>query len=103
VFFDRRLWHARSDNYSQFTRKAMFFGYTLRWVAIRDELDTLHASPEFEQLSLVRRQLLGGIGGGVGSRPEGDHLWGHYPATTPLYSFLSERGLLDPANPPLRP
>jgi ectoine hydroxylase len=72
VLFDRRLWHARSDNYSQVTRKAMFFGYTLRWIAIRDELDALHGTPEFELLSPVRRQLLGGIGAGSvdESRPE---------------------------------
>ena len=31
---DRRLWHARSDNRSPHTRKAMFFGYTFPWVAI---------------------------------------------------------------------
>ena len=102
VFFDRRLWHARSGNYSQVTRKVVFFGYTLRWIAIRDELEALHASPEFEQLSPVRRQLLGGIGAGIDGQAWGDHLWGHYPKTTPLYSFLSERGLLDPANLPLR-
>ena len=102
VFFDRRLWHARSGNYSQVTRKVVFFGYTLRWIAIRDELEALHASPEFEQLSPVRRQLLAGIGAGIDGQAGGDHLWGHYPKTTPLYSFLSERGLLDPANLPLR-
>jgi ectoine hydroxylase len=102
VFFDRRLWHARSDNYSRLTRKAMFFGYTLRWIAIRDELEALHARAEFAQFSAVQRQLLGGIGVGIDGQAEGDHRWGHYPATTPLYSFLSERGLLDPANPPLR-
>jgi len=102
VFFDRRIWHARSDNYSEVTRKAMFFGYTPRWIAIRDEMDALHASPAFEQLSPVRRQLLGGIGAGIDGQLPGDHLWGHYPETTPLYGFLSERGLLDPANPPLR-
>jgi len=102
LFFDRRLWHARSDNYSQVTRKAMFFGYTLRWIAIRDELAALHASPRFAQLSPVRRQLLGGIGAGVDGQAQGDHLWGHHPETTPLYSLLSERGLLHPANPPLR-
>jgi hypothetical protein len=103
VFFDRRLWHARSDNYSEVTRKAMFFGYTPRWIAIRDEVEALHASPEFASLSPVRRQLLGGIGRGIEGRPEGDHSWGHYPQTTPLHSFLEERNLLDPANPPLRP
>ncbi len=95
VFFERRLWHARSDNYSQLTRKAMFFGYALRWIAIRDELAALHASTQFGQLSPVRRQLLGGIGPGIDGQAGGDHLWGHYPRTTPLYCFLSERGLLD--------
>jgi ectoine hydroxylase len=102
LLFDRRLWHARSGNYSQVTRKAMFFGYTLRWIAIRDELAAVHAGPQFGQLSPVRRQLLGGIGTDIDGQAEGDHLWGHYPKTTPLYSFLSDRGLLDPANPPLR-
>ena len=33
----------------------------------------------------------------------GDHAWGHYPDRTPLYGWLTERGLLDPANPPLKP
>lgn len=41
VVFDRRLWHARPDNYSCYTRKAMFFGYTFRWVAIRDQNDAV--------------------------------------------------------------
>src|SRR5262245_52304119 len=36
VFFDRRIWHARSDNHSDITRKAVFFGYTYRWVTRRD-------------------------------------------------------------------
>jgi ectoine hydroxylase len=97
LLFDRRLWHARSDNYSLVTRKAMFFGYTLRWIAIRDELQALHASPQFAQLSPIRRQLLGGAATGTDGQAHGDHLWGHYPAATPLYSFLSERGLLDAA------
>ncbi|MBV9380821.1 MAG: phytanoyl-CoA dioxygenase family protein [Streptosporangiaceae bacterium] len=98
VFFDRRLWHARSDNYSSFTRMAMFFGYTLRWVAIRDDIAPIWSSDWADQLSPVQRQLLGGI-----KDADGDHLWGHYPATTPLYGWLKERNLLDPANPPLKP
>src|SRR5215469_4989943 len=102
VFFDRRLWHCRSNNYSDVTRKAMFFGYTLRWIAIRDEIEALHASPEFQSLSPVRRQLLGGIGKGIPGEIEGDHSWGHYPGTTPLYGFLKERNLLDPDIQPLR-
>lgn len=98
VFFDRRLWHARSDNYSEYTRKAMFFGYTLRWIAIRDDIAPVWSSDWADQLSPVQRQLLGGI-----KEADGDHSWGHYPSTTPLYGWLKERDLLDPANPPLKP
>ncbi len=98
VVFDRRLWHARSDNYSNVTRKAMFFGYTLRWIAIRDENDGIWSSELNEQMNPVQRQLLGGIRPG-----DGDHHWGHYPAETPLYGWLKERDLFDPSNPPLKP
>lgn len=98
VVFDRRLWHARSDNYSTITRKAMFFGYTLRWIAIRDENDGIWAGDWANELNPVQRQLLGGLSGA-----DGDHHWGHYPKDTPLYGWLAERDLLDPANPPLKP
>ena len=98
VVFDRRLWHARSDNYSDITRKAMFFGYTLRWIAIRDENDGIWSADWADQINPVQRQLLGGIRPG-----DGDHHWGHYPAETPLYGWLKERDLFDPANPPLKP
>jgi ectoine hydroxylase-related dioxygenase (phytanoyl-CoA dioxygenase family) len=98
VLFDRRLWHARSGNYSPHTRKAMFFGYTFRWIAIRDHNDGIWSSDWAGRLSPVQRQLLGGLAD-VG----GDHPWGHYPATTPLYGWLKQRSLLDAANPPLRP
>jgi ectoine hydroxylase len=98
VLFDRRLWHARSDNYSLYTRKAMFFGYTYRWIAIRDENEDIWSSDWADQLSPVQRQLLGGVKGG-----DGDHAWGHFPGSTPLYGWLKERDLLDPASPPLRP
>lgn len=102
VFFDRRLWHARSSNYSELTRKAIFIGYTPRWIAIRDELGSLRGEA-FYSLSPVRQQLLGGASLAVGAEAEGDHRWGHYPQTTPLYSFLRERGQLRPDYPPLRP
>jgi hypothetical protein len=98
VVFDRRLWHARSDNYSDITRKAMFFGYTLRWIAIRDENDGIWTSDWADQLNPVRRQLLGGL-----KDTDGDHMWGHYPNQVPLHGWLKERGYLDPANPPLKP
>ena len=98
VFFDRRIWHTRSRNYSEHTRKAVFFGYSYRWTAIRDDLAPLRASDWFARLTPVQQQLLGGAEG-----RGGDHAWGHDPATTPLYGWLQERGFLDPANPPLRP
>jgi ectoine hydroxylase len=98
VLFDRRLWHARSDNYSAHTRKAMFFGYTYRWVANRDENHAIWGSGWSTRLSPVQQQLLGGPPG-LGA----DHSWGHYPASTPLYTWLAERNLLDPASPPLKP
>jgi ectoine hydroxylase len=79
-------------------RKAMFFGYTFRWIAIRDENDGIWASDWADRLSPVQRQLLGGL-----KDTDGDHAWGHYPATTPLHGWLQERNLLDPASPPLRP
>lgn len=93
-----RLWHARSNNYSPYTRMAIFFGYTLRWIAIRDDLAAIHASDWFSRLDPVKRQLLGGYGGG-----DGDHQWGHHPDDTPLYGYLAAHGLLNPDHPPLIP
>jgi ectoine hydroxylase len=98
MFFDRRIWHARSRNYSEHTRKAVFFGYTYRWTVIRDDIASMRASDWFGRLTPVQQQLLGGAG-----HAGGDHAWGHDPATSPLYGWLNERGFLDPANPPLRP
>jgi ectoine hydroxylase len=98
VFFDRRIWHARSRNYSEHTRKAVFFGYTYRWTAIRDDIASMRMSGWFDHLTPIRQQLLGGIDG-----EDGNHAWGHYPEATPLYGWLKERGLLDPASPPLKP
>jgi hypothetical protein len=96
VIFDRRLWHARSDNYSPLTRMAAFFGYTYRWIAIRDEVAGLPLRPEWTNFSPVQKQLLGGYGNG-----DGDHQWGHYPETTPLYGRLATEGMLDGSVPAL--
>jgi ectoine hydroxylase len=98
IFFDRRIWHARSPNHSAHIRKAVFFGYTYRWSAIRDVSAATRARDWFGQLTPVHQQLLGGIGA-----EDGDHLWGHEPSTTPLYAWLQERDLLDPTRPPLMP
>lgn len=57
LLFDRRLWHMRSPNRSQHTRKALFYAYTYRWIRARDDL---HVRPELLHLvTPVRAQLLG--------------------------------------------
>jgi len=98
VLFDRRIWHSRSLNFSPVTRKGVFFGYTYRWVHIRDEVAHLPREAWWERLNKVQRQLLGGEGSG-----SGDHQWGHFPEITPLYKELKRRGLLNPEYPPLIP
>ena len=57
VVFDRRLWHARGDNTSDVTRKALFVAYTYRWVRPRDDLGV--DREQLAQLDPVRLQLLG--------------------------------------------
>lgn len=57
VLFDRRLWHMRSPNRSDVTRKALFYAFTYRWVRARDDL---HVRPELlELVTPARAQLLG--------------------------------------------
>jgi ectoine hydroxylase-related dioxygenase (phytanoyl-CoA dioxygenase family) len=99
VFFDRRIWHTRTDNRSQITRKAAFFAYSHRWSYVRDEPLTAEA---YARMTPVQRQLLGGPLAAPGQGP-GDHQWGHYPDTTPLYGYLKEHRQLDPAYPPMIP
>jgi hypothetical protein len=94
VLFDRRIWHARSINRSTTVRKAVFFGYTYRWVRARDE-----PPADASGFTPVQRQLLGLLEhDGIG-----DHAWGHDPATVPLYELLRSTGRLDPDVPALRP
>ena len=57
VVFDRRLWHARSDNHSRVTRKVVFLGYTYRWIRPRD--DAVVRPDVLARSSPIRRQLLG--------------------------------------------
>jgi ectoine hydroxylase-related dioxygenase (phytanoyl-CoA dioxygenase family) len=92
VLFDRRLWHARSTNRSRITRRAVFFGYTYRWIRSRDDVPTRDAG-----FTPVQRQLLGLCDG------DGDHAWGHEPEDVPLYRVLRRDRSLDRGVPPLRP
>jgi ectoine hydroxylase len=54
IVFDRRLWHARSDNHSHVVRKVIFLAYTYRWIRPREDL-----AETADGASPVRRQLLG--------------------------------------------
>ena len=56
VLFDRRLWHSRSPNHSNMTRKALFYGYGYRWIRPKDEMTV---EPLYERCDPIRRQLLG--------------------------------------------
>jgi ectoine hydroxylase len=90
--FDRRLWHSRSDNQSEYTRRAIFLAYTFRWVRPRDELGIDPRSKRFRGLSRVRRQLLG-------EPASRHHQWGLQPAAVPLQTELNRLGRLNPAVP----
>jgi ectoine hydroxylase len=79
LVFDRRLWHSRSDNLSEHTRRVVFLAYSFRWVRPRDEFGIDPGSERFRALSPVRRQLLG-------EPAPGRHQWGLHPGTVPLYA-----------------
>lgn len=55
--FDARLWHRRRDNLGSRIRRAMFMGYSYRWLTSRDT--PLEEVPEWAGLPQIRRQLLG--------------------------------------------
>lgn len=56
VIFDRRIWHSSSRNFSELTRKVMFYGYSYRWLQPRDDMTVEHL---MDQSDPIRRQLLG--------------------------------------------
>jgi ectoine hydroxylase len=84
LVFDRRLWHSRSDNLSEHTRRVVFLAYTFRWVRARDDLGIDPSSERFRRLTPVRRQLLG-------EPASPHHQWGLIPDAVPLHA---ERGRL---------
>jgi ectoine hydroxylase len=56
VFFDRRLWHTATPNWSNLTRKVLFYGYGYRWIRTKDDMTV---QTLWEQSDPIRRQLLG--------------------------------------------
>ena len=64
VFFDRRIWHAAGHNFSPDARKALFYGYSYRWLRPRDDMTVEHL---LDRCDPIRQQLLGaGPSGGHG-------------------------------------
>jgi ectoine hydroxylase len=85
VFFDRRTWHAASPNWSDVTRKVIFYGYGYRWIRTKDEMTV---SGLWEQSDPIRRQLLG----------DGLNSNGFYSPTdddVPLRGWLAEHSPAD--------
>lgn len=80
VFFDRRIWHAPSSNTSSVTRKALFYGYSYRWLRPRDNMTVSHY---MDRCDPIRRQLLGASTGGFGYTSPSD-------ADVPLKAWIKE-------------
>ena len=83
VLFDRRLWHAGSPNWSQFTRKVLFYGYGYRWIRTKDDMTV---SSLWDRCDPIRKQLLG----------YGTNCNGFYSPTdedVPLRVWMRENGL----------
>ena len=98
--FDRRLWHSRSVNLSDITRKLVFVGYTHRWIRPLDE-KRYHPDGNWQHiLSPVQQQLLG-------SGPDHANYWGirqdgWIDNDIPLRAELRSRGVLNGSQPYLR-
>ena len=56
VFFDRRLWHTASPNWSDVTRKVLFYGYGYRWIRTKDDMTVQGL---WDKSDPIRRQMLG--------------------------------------------
>jgi ectoine hydroxylase len=80
VFFDRRLWHTASPNWSDITRKILFYGYGYRWIRTKDDMTVRDLWPRCDP---IRRQILG----------DGVNCNGHFTPTdadVPLRVWLRE-------------
>ena len=56
VFIDRRIWHSRSPNLWDQTRKVVWYGYSYRWLRPKDAMTVSHLFPN---LTPIQRQILG--------------------------------------------
>lgn len=88
VLFDRRIYHGRSDNYSDITRRCLFVGWTYRWIAPHEDRIINPEHPWWDELTPIQQQLLGAGKDAMSYWALGDKF--------PLREYLRERGLLDP-------
>ena len=89
VFFDRRLWHAAGINRSTVTRKALFYGYSYRWLKPRDDMTVSHYMADADP---IRKQLLGASpNGGFGFTSPRDE---DVPLKTWLEDHLGPEGVV---------
>jgi ectoine hydroxylase len=84
VFFDRRLWHAASPNWSNTTRKVLFYGYGYRWIRTKDDMTI--PSEIMEESDPIRCQILGA---GVNCNGR----FSPTDADVPLKAWLAEQSL----------
>ena len=88
VFFDRRLWHAASPNFTDVSRKVLFYGYSYRWLRPRDNMTVEHF---MDRSDPIRRQLLGASSGGLGYTSPSDE---DVPLKTWLIEHLGEEAVI---------
>jgi ectoine hydroxylase-related dioxygenase (phytanoyl-CoA dioxygenase family) len=91
IMFDNRLWHSPMPNYSAYTRKTIYFEYTLRAFRPTDH----HQYPEEMvcQYSDLRKQLLGWDFSEIADGYQGYSE--PQDSDTPLKGWLAGRGLDD--------
>ena len=86
VLIDRRIWHSRSRNDSDITRKVVWLGYSYRWLKPKDDMTVSHL---LDAVDPIRAQLLG-AGSANGAYDPVD-------ADVPLRGWLSEHSPIDAA------
>jgi len=84
LILDRRVWHSRSPNLWNQTRKVVWIGYSYRWLRTKDEMTVAHLYP---QLDPIRRQILGD---GLSANGTYDPVEGDVPLRTWLREHCPE-------------
>jgi hypothetical protein len=95
ILFRTGLWHCSTPNFSNMTRKVLYYAYTYRWVQSSDYF----SQPErlLRKCTPIQRQLLGAVVepkrhplGNVQSRPSSFY-WFTRPEDIPLLAWSAKR------------